>query len=116
MGIGYWTSEQILFNDQGQLLTNGTWEYKPPSTKEIPIEWNVSLLKDCPNPLGVLGSKASGEPPMTLSTSVFFAILHAVNAARSDAGLTALTVIDAPLTVDQIQQACGVAISQFTLN
>ena len=32
-------------------------EYKPPSSKDIPIDFRVELLKDAPNPIGVLGSK-----------------------------------------------------------
>ena len=32
-------------------------EYKPPSSKDIPIDFHVELLKDAPNPIGVLGSK-----------------------------------------------------------
>ena len=34
-------------------------EYKPPSTKDIPIDFRVELLKDAPNPIGVLGSKGT---------------------------------------------------------
>ena len=32
-------------------------EYKPPTSKDIPIDFRVELLKNAPNPLGVLGSK-----------------------------------------------------------
>ena len=34
-----------------------TQEYKPPSSKDIPIDFRVALLKNVPNPVGVLGSK-----------------------------------------------------------
>ena len=34
-------------------------EYKPPSSKDIPIDFRVELLKDAPNPIGVLGSKGT---------------------------------------------------------
>ena len=34
MGIGFWTSEQMIYDESsGQLVTNGTWEYKPPTSK-----------------------------------------------------------------------------------
>jgi len=115
MGIGYYLTEQLEVDTQGKLLQNGTWEYKPPTTKDIPIVFNVSLLKDTPNPLGVLNSKASGEPPMALSASVFYAVTAAVNAARADAGLAPIFSYAAPYTVDKIQQACGVTPSQFTI-
>ena len=34
-------------------------EYKPPSSKDIPIDFRVSLLKNAPNPVGVLRSKGA---------------------------------------------------------
>lgn len=34
-------------------------EYKPPCSKDIPIDFRVSLLKNAPNPLGVLRSKGT---------------------------------------------------------
>lgn len=36
MGIGNVLTEDLIFNEKGQLITNGTWEYKPPDTKTIP--------------------------------------------------------------------------------
>ena len=32
-------------------------EYKPPTTKDIPIDWRIHLLPDAPNPVGIRGSK-----------------------------------------------------------
>jgi hypothetical protein len=32
-------------------------DYHPPFSKDIPIDFRVTLLKDAPNPLGILGSK-----------------------------------------------------------
>ena len=34
-------------------------EYKPPCSKDIPIDFRVSLLKNAPNPLGILRSKGN---------------------------------------------------------
>ena len=34
----------------------------------------MSLLKNASNPNGVLGAKASGEPPLCMSSSVYFAV------------------------------------------
>jgi len=44
------------------------------------------MLKNRPNPYGVLRSKATGEPPFCLSVSVLFAIKNAIDSARKDAG------------------------------
>jgi xanthine dehydrogenase/oxidase len=77
--------EELLIDttdNSGALISNGTWEYKIPSTKDIPIDWRVSLLKNSNNPLGILGSKAVGEPPLALSCALLFAAKYAVAAAR----------------------------------
>ena len=70
--------------------------------------FNVRFLKDSPYPKGVLSSKASGEPPLILSTSVFMAVKHAVAASRQSFGVTGHFDLPAPATVDVIQTACAV--------
>ncbi len=42
-GLGYMFTEEILFDDDGRLLTDGTWEYKPPCSHTIPVDLRVSL-------------------------------------------------------------------------
>ena len=42
-GLGFLFTEEILFDDAGRLLTDGTWEYKPPCSHTIPIDFRVSL-------------------------------------------------------------------------
>lgn len=96
-GLGYFTTEQVVVGSEGRLLSVGTWDYKPPSQLDIPIQFNASLLKDAPNPNGVLRSKASGEPPYALASSVFFAIRDAVSAARKQAGKTGASQHAPPL-------------------
>eukprot|EP01114_Cavostelium_apophysatum_P000968 TRINITY_DN1083_c0_g1_i1.p1 TRINITY_DN1083_c0_g1~~TRINITY_DN1083_c0_g1_i1.p1 ORF type:complete len:1374 (-),score=383.49 TRINITY_DN1083_c0_g1_i1:31-4152(-) len=117
-GLGYHLTEEIIYDqtgNSGALITNGTWEYKIPSTKDIPIDLRVTLLKNSTNPLGVLGSKAVGEPPLCMSCVVLFAVKNAVTAARSQISVTGPFEFDSPCTVDRIQQACQVAPSQFFL-
>jgi hypothetical protein len=46
----------------------------------------TTFLPDHPNPAGVLGSKATGEPSFALATSALLAVKHAVRSARADAG------------------------------
>ena len=41
------------------------------------------MLQHSPNPKGVLGSKASGEPSLLLTTSILYALRDAVESARS---------------------------------
>lgn len=42
-GVGYYLHEDVRFDDQGRLLTTGTWLYKPPSALDIPLEFNVCM-------------------------------------------------------------------------
>lgn len=116
MGMGFWLTEKIKYDpNTGLLLTNGTWEYKPPSSKDIPIDFRISFLKNNPNPMGVLGSKAIGEPPLCLSPSVAFAVKRAIEAARKEAGKDEFFPLNSPATVDSIQQLCLVNYRQFKL-
>jgi xanthine dehydrogenase/oxidase len=58
MGLGYWLTESIIYDQvTGELLTNRTWNYKPPGAKDIPIDFRINFLKNSSNPFGVLRSK-----------------------------------------------------------
>jgi xanthine dehydrogenase/oxidase len=57
MGMGYHTTESIVFNYEGKILTNNTWTYHPPGAKDIPCDFRVKFPKNNPNPVGVLKSK-----------------------------------------------------------
>ncbi|KAJ8870409.1 hypothetical protein PR048_029430 [Dryococelus australis] len=87
MGLGYWLHEELVYNlDTGELLTNRTWNYKPPGAKDIPIDFRVELRRNAPNPFGVLRSKATGEPPLCMSYGAFVAVRNALASARVNAG------------------------------
>ena len=56
MGLGYYLTEEVKYDDAGRLLTIGTWEYKPPCSHDIPVKFSVDLLKNQYNKAGVLGA------------------------------------------------------------
>jgi xanthine dehydrogenase/oxidase len=115
MGMGFWLTEKIKYDpDTGALLTNGTWEYKPPASKDIPVDFRITFLDNNPNPLGVLGSKCIGEPPLCLTPSVLFAVKRAIEAARADIDQDRFFVLNAPATVDLIQSSCLIDTNNFT--
>ncbi|KAI9552332.1 hypothetical protein GHT06_022697 [Daphnia sinensis] len=106
-GLGLFTLEEPLFSpSNGQVITRGPSNYKIPSADDIPEEFNVSLLRGCPNPHAVYSSKAVGEPPLFLASSVFFAIKDAIHSARTEAGITGNFTINSPATSERIRMAC----------
>ncbi|KAB0801417.1 hypothetical protein PPYR_05771 [Photinus pyralis] len=117
MGVGYWTSEEIIYNPEGELATNRTWNYKPPGVKDIPIDFRVKFPKKNPNPLGIFFSKATGEPPLCMSCCVPLAIRNAVAAARTDSDATAEKwyPFDGPSTVENTFLNCLNDYKQYKL-
>jgi xanthine dehydrogenase/oxidase len=72
-GIGFFLTEETIFDpNTGRVVNNGTWDYKPPASQDIPIDLRVTLLPNLPNSAGILRSKGSGEPPYILAASVKF--------------------------------------------
>jgi xanthine dehydrogenase/oxidase len=56
-GYGMLTLEEQRYSPDGFLYTRGPGMYKIPGFTDIPIEFNMSLLKDAPNPKAVYSSK-----------------------------------------------------------
>ncbi|CAH1786918.1 unnamed protein product [Owenia fusiformis] len=109
MGLGYWLLEKMRYNPQsGENLTSGTWEYKPPFAKDIPVDLRIDLLKNAAFPAGVLSSKAVAEPPLCMSCSVLFAIKRCIEAARRDQNMSPSDyfALDAPATVEMVLTQC----------
>jgi xanthine dehydrogenase/oxidase len=123
-GIGNLTTEEVLYDAAGTLISFGTWDYKPPCSKTIPVDFRVTLLSsprralrtgEPLDPAGIQSSKTTGEPPLVLASTVFFAIRHAIAAARLDSGLDDWFDLEAPATVARIQAACAVTPAQLRL-
>uniref|UniRef100_A0A803T4P5 Xanthine dehydrogenase n=1 Tax=Anolis carolinensis TaxID=28377 RepID=A0A803T4P5_ANOCA len=105
-GVGLFTLEELRYSPEGNLYTRGPGMYKIPSFGDIPTEFHVSLLRDCPNSKAIYSSKAVGEPPLFLSASVFYAIKDAIIAARQESGLKEPFRLDSPATPERIRNAC----------
>ncbi|VVC89835.1 unnamed protein product [Leptidea sinapis] len=105
-GYGLFTMEELIYSPTGTLYSRGPGAYKIPGFGDIPQEFNVSLLKGAPNLRAVYSSKAVGEPPLFLASSIFFAIKEAIRAARADAGVPLDFKLDSPATSARIRMAC----------
>ncbi|CAB3223396.1 unnamed protein product [Arctia plantaginis] len=105
-GYGFYTLEEMVFSHSGEVLSRGPGTYKIPGFSDIPKEFNVSLLKGAPNPRAVYSSKAVGEPPLFLASSVYFAIKEAITSARKESGASPEFIMDVPATCARIRMAC----------
>ncbi|MEI6059317.1 MAG: xanthine dehydrogenase molybdopterin binding subunit [Bacteroidota bacterium] len=79
-GVGWVTTEEIKWDNKGNLLTHSPDTYKIPTINDIPHVFNVELLMGYPNEGSIRKSKAVGEPPLMLAFSVWLAIKDAVSA------------------------------------
>lgn len=111
-GYGLFTLEELTYSPDGVLLTRGPSTYKIPSFSDIPGEFNVSLLTGAPNPRAVYSSRAIGEPPLCLATSVFLAIKEAIAAARKEKNLDGNFYLQSPATSARIRMACEDEITE----
>jgi len=77
-GMGWVTMEELVYNAKGRLLSDSPATYKIPTIGDSPTRFNVELLEDSDNELGVHRSKANGEPPFIYGEAVFFAVVNAL--------------------------------------
>ncbi|MCX7742706.1 MAG: xanthine dehydrogenase molybdopterin binding subunit [Tepidimonas sp.] len=110
-GMGWLTTEELVWDEQGRLWTAGASTYKIPTAGDLPPHWRIELWPERNREDNVLGSKAVGEPPFMLALSVWEAIRDAVASARRRAGLPCAgpVPLDAPATPERIWRACHTA-------
>jgi xanthine dehydrogenase large subunit len=102
-GMGWLTTEELVWDKEGALLTHAPSTYKIPVAGDCPPVFNVRLWDGAPNLRDVAyRSKAVGEPPLMLALSVFHAIQDAVGAAI---GGTDPVPLEAPATPQNILRA-----------
>ena len=102
-GMGWLTTEQLVWNDKGALSTHAPSTYKIPATGDIPEHFKINLWHEPNREDTVFGSKAVGEPPLMLAISVFEALRAAVAATIAD-GRTPVRM-DAPATAENVLRA-----------
>jgi xanthine dehydrogenase/oxidase len=123
-GVGMVTTEEVVYDHEGRLITDNIWSYKPPCSKTIPVDFRVRLRRvdearnadeQLAEKQAVKSSKTTGEPPLTLALSVYFAIKRAIMAARRDRGHDDWFTLDLPATCQRIQSLCAVEDESLTL-
>jgi xanthine dehydrogenase large subunit len=97
-GMGWLTTEELVWSAEGKLLTHAPSTYKIPATGDVPARWRIDFWPEANREDNVHGSKAVGEPPFMLAVSVWEAIRDAVAAARGDGRAP----LNAPATAERI--------------
>ncbi|MCU4676027.1 xanthine dehydrogenase molybdopterin binding subunit [Catenovulum sp. 2E275] len=77
-GMGWLTTEDLRWNQDGSLASFGPATYKIPAIGDTPAEFNVELYDSANPQTSVFRSKAVGEPPFMLGISVWSALRNAI--------------------------------------
>ncbi len=102
-GMGWCTTEELKYNDQGVLLSHSPTTYKIPNISDLPPEFHLQLFNNPDSNVSLKRSKAVGEPPLLLGISVWCAVKDALAQAATTASLeTVIPVLDLPATNEQI--------------
>ena len=97
-GIGWMTMEEIIYDEQGILLSNALSTYKIPDIFSIAEEIEVLPLETEGNEMAVLKSKAVGEPPLMYGIGAYFSIQNAVKEFNPNYKLN----FNAPMTPEKV--------------
>jgi CO/xanthine dehydrogenase Mo-binding subunit len=95
-GIGGALYEELVYDEQGQLLTTTFMDYLVPTAMEMPETTAVRILEETPTPLNPLGVKGAGEGG---SSGCGGALANAVADALAPLGIP-ITAL--PLTPDRL--------------
>ncbi|ELR66624.1 Xanthine dehydrogenase, molybdenum binding subunit [Photobacterium marinum] len=99
-GVGWLTSEELIWDKHGRLSTNSPANYKIPTIADIPVEFRTQLLEHNTNPEEtIFHSKAVGEPPFMLAISVLSALKNAIS-YTSESG--EIPKLDTPATPERV--------------
>jgi xanthine dehydrogenase large subunit len=101
-GMGWLTTEELVFSKSGELLTHAPSTYKIPCASDVPADFRVDLFKTKGNREDTIyRSKAVGEPPLMLAIASWSAIFNAVSSIKSGK----IPKLNAPATPEAILRA-----------
>jgi xanthine dehydrogenase large subunit len=100
-GMGWLTTEELVFDGAGRLATHAPSTYKIPVASDVPEKFNVRLAAGANPAPTIYRSKGVGEPPLILAISVFSSILDALHSLRPGRQVP----LDAPATPERILMA-----------
>ena len=98
-GMGWVTAEELKYSEAGELLSHSPTTYKIPNIQDVPDVFNIDWIENERNDVNIRKSKAVGEPPLMLATSVWTAVKHALRSVSAGGEIPAL---DLPATGEEI--------------
>ena len=102
-GLGWLTTEELWWNEEGRLMTHAPSTYKIPTANDRPDAMRIRIWeKGINRSATIYRSKAVGEPPLMLALSAFSAIVDAVAAAGDH---RAFPHLDTPATPERVLMA-----------
>ena len=102
-GMGWLTTEELFFDNSGNLKTHAPSTYKIPTCSDRPEIFNMELYSSGENVEdSIHKSKAVGEPPFMLAISAFNALTDAVSSVSN---YKSLPELDAPATPERVLMA-----------
>ena len=99
-GAGWLTTEELVWDQTGNLRTHAPSTYKIPACSDRPDVFNVALWKGENREDSIYRSKAVGEPPFMLGISAWLALSDAVGAYGGS-----YPALNAPATSEEIWRA-----------
>ena len=105
-GMGWLTTEELLWDDTGRLISNSPANYKIPTAYDIPEKFSVQLYDEPNREETIYQSKAVGEPPLMLALSVWCALR---DAAASFSDYKFSPPMNAPATPEEVYYAISAA-------
>ncbi len=97
-GIGWMTMEEIVYGDDGKLLSNALSTYKIPDIFSAPKSVETIHVETEGNDMAIHKSKAVGEPPLMYGIGAYFAIQQAVKTFNKRYTLK----FDSPFTPEKV--------------
>jgi xanthine dehydrogenase large subunit len=101
-GAGWLTTEELVWDDKGRLLTHAPSTYKIPACSDRPRQLRIALFDGENQEDTIYRSKAVGEPPLMLAISVLMALSDAIASVGDGKTYPAL---DAPATPERVLMA-----------
>ncbi|MEM6709373.1 MAG: xanthine dehydrogenase molybdopterin binding subunit [Pseudomonadota bacterium] len=106
-GLGWLTCEELLWGDDGRVLSNSPANYKIPTAHDVPEVFNVRFFERPNSEATIHRSKAVGEPPLMLAISAWCALRRAC--ASVNPNRATLAPLAAPATPEAVYRCAQLA-------